>query len=47
LGPRRVVKTVLISKILSESTEPYLLLNGEDVATRELFERRSVQYDVV
>lgn len=44
LGPRRVGKTVLISKILSESTEPYLLLNGEDVATRELFERRSVQY---
>jgi predicted AAA+ superfamily ATPase len=42
LGPRRVGKTVLINKILSESTEPYLLLNGEDVATRELFERRSI-----
>lgn len=42
LGPRRVGKTVLIKKILSESSEPYLLLNGEDIATRELFERRSI-----
>ncbi|MEM9260960.1 MAG: AAA family ATPase, partial [Bacteroidota bacterium] len=42
LGPRRVGKTVLIKKILSETTEPYVLLNGEDVATRELFARRSV-----
>jgi len=42
LGPRRVGKTVLINKILSESEEPYLLLNGEDVESRDLFERRSV-----
>ncbi len=41
LGPRRVGKTVLIKKILAETTEPYLLLNGEDVATRELFIRHS------
>ena len=42
LGPRRVGKTVLISQILNEITEPYVLLNGEDIATRELFTRRSV-----
>jgi len=42
LGPRRVGKTVLIKKILSETTEPYLFLNGEDVESRKLFERRSV-----
>ncbi len=42
LGPRRVGKTVLISQLLAETTEPYLLLNGEDVATLELFKRRSV-----
>ena len=42
LGPRRVGKTVLIQKIISETTEPFVLLNGEDIATRELFVRRSV-----
>lgn len=43
LGPRRVGKTVLIHQILQEITESFLLLNGEDISTRELFERRSVQ----
>lgn len=43
LGPRRVGKTVLIRKIASETTEPYLLLNGEDFGTRDLFHRRSVK----
>lgn len=43
LGPRRVGKTVLINQILEEITEPYLLLNGEDISTRELFSRRSVE----
>ncbi len=43
LGPRRVGKTVLLGKITSESSEPYVLLNGEDVATRELFQRRSIK----
>lgn len=42
LGPRRVGKTVLIRKFLSETTEPHVLLNGEDITTRELFARRSV-----
>jgi hypothetical protein len=41
LGPRRVGKTFLIRKILSEKEESYVLLNGEDIATRELFARRS------
>ncbi|MCB9275257.1 MAG: ATP-binding protein [Lewinellaceae bacterium] len=42
LGPRRVGKTVLIRQVLSEITEPVLLLNGEDLNTRELFKRRSL-----
>jgi len=41
LGPRRVGKTFLLQRILSETKEPYVLLNGEDIATRELFTRRS------
>lgn len=43
LGPRRVGKTVLINQLLEETIDPYLLLNGEDIATRELFTRRSVE----
>ncbi len=43
LGPRRVGKTVLINQILAEITTSYLLLNGEDLSTRELFSRRSVE----
>src|SRR5680860_282215 len=43
LGPRRVGKTVLIQKILSTTKEPYILLNGEDIAVKELFERRSIK----
>ncbi len=42
LGPRRVGKTILIRQILSDCTEPYLLLNGESFATQELFSRRTV-----
>ena len=41
LGPRRVGKTFLIRQILAETDEPHVLLNGENVATRELFARRS------
>lgn len=41
LGPRRVGKTFLIQQLLSSTQEPFVLLNGEDVATRELFARRS------
>ena len=43
LGPRRVGKTVLIHQILASIKEPYLLFNGEDISTRELFSRRSVE----
>jgi predicted AAA+ superfamily ATPase len=43
LGPRRVGKTVLINQILEQTTDPYLLLNGEDISTRELFTRRSAE----
>ena len=42
LGPRRVGKTVLIRQILDALDAPYLLLNGEDVATRRLLAERSV-----
>lgn len=41
LGPRRVGKTVLLRKITRESSEPSVVLNGEDIATQELFKRRS------
>ncbi len=41
LGSRRVGKTFLIQQLLSSTQEPFVLLNGEDVATRELFARRS------
>ena len=44
LGPRRVGKTILIQQILEEITEPYILLNGENLNTRELFERRSISH---
>jgi predicted AAA+ superfamily ATPase len=42
LGPRRVGKTVLLKKLLAESSEPYMFLNGEDVESKILFERNSV-----
>lgn len=42
LGSRRVGKTFLLRKFLSETKEPYVLLNGEDVGTKELFARRSI-----
>ena len=43
LGPRRVGKTFLIKQILSQTSEKYLLWNGEDLAVQELLQRRSVQ----
>ena len=42
-GPRRVGKTVLIQQILKNTKHSFLLLNGEDVATQELLQRRSIQ----
>ncbi len=43
LGPRRVGKTILINQIIRQITEPYLLLNGEDVDTRKKLAYRSTQ----
>lgn len=43
LGPRRIGKTVLLKKLLSNVDEPYILLNGEDSETKELLDRKSVQ----
>jgi predicted AAA+ superfamily ATPase len=42
-GPRRVGKTVLAQFIAGQNTD-VLLLNGEDIATHELLERRSIQH---
>ncbi len=44
LGPRRVGKTVLMEQIIKKIQEPHLLLNGEDLATQELLERRSIAH---
>lgn len=42
LGARRIGKTVLLNQLMGKINEPYLLLNGEDYATHELLERRSI-----
>jgi predicted AAA+ superfamily ATPase len=41
LGARRVGKTALVKKIISQIQEKNLLLNGEDLDTQALLERRS------
>lgn len=43
LGPRRIGKTVLLNRLLSNVSDPYLFLNGEDATTHELLSRRTVQ----
>lgn len=43
LGPRRVGKTILINQIINQLTEPYLLLNGENVDVRKRLTYRSTQ----
>lgn len=42
-GARRVGKTILLKQLLTKVNEPYLFLNGEDIATEELLQRRSVE----
>lgn len=42
LGARRIGKTILLGQLIKQLNEPYLLLNGEDYATYELLERRSI-----
>ena len=41
LGARRVGKTALVKKLLSQIQENYLFLNGEDLDTQNVLERRS------
>ncbi len=41
-GARRVGKTILLKQLLDRIAEPYLFLNGEDIATEELLQRRSI-----
>ncbi|MEN0005782.1 MAG: ATP-binding protein [Bacteroidota bacterium] len=43
LGPRRVGKTVLINQIIKRLNAPFLLLNGEDMDTRNQLAYRSKQ----
>jgi len=43
LGPRRVGKTILINQLIEQITEPYLLLNGENVDVRKQLAYRSTQ----
>ncbi len=43
LGPRRVGKTILINQVVKKLSEPYLLLNGENVDTRSKLKHRSTQ----
>jgi len=43
LGPRRVGKTVLIKQILEHISEPFLLLNGENIDVRKTLEYRSTR----
>ncbi len=42
LGPRRVGKTVLLKQLADQLDEEPLFLNGEDMAARELLQRRSI-----
>ncbi len=41
-GARRTGKTILIKNLVKKLNENYLFLNGEDITTSELLERRSV-----
>lgn len=41
-GPRRTGKTFLLRQLLHEVSEPYLLLNGEDMSVQQRLAERSV-----
>lgn len=43
VGPRRVGKTVLLTHILSQVSEKYMFLHGEDNETISILENRSIQ----
>jgi uncharacterized protein len=42
MGARRVGKTSLLKKVLAQTNESYLLLNGDDIETHNLLEKQSV-----
>ena len=43
LGARRVGKTELIRKYMQNCKEPFLFLNGEDLLTHDLLEKRTIE----
>lgn len=43
-GARRIGKTMFLKNLLPKLNEKYLMLNGEDVSTTEMIERRSAEY---
>lgn len=43
LGARRTGKTIFLKQIRQKLTEPYLILNGEDMDTLDLLNKRSVK----
>lgn len=43
IGARRVGKTELIRKFMSQCQEPFLFFNGDDLQTHELLENRTTQ----
>lgn len=42
MGARRVGKTSLVKKVITQTNENYLLLNGDDIETHNLLEKQSV-----
>jgi predicted AAA+ superfamily ATPase len=42
-GPRRAGKTTLLKNIVEQSGKSHMFLNGEDLSTSELFERRTAE----
>ena len=44
VGARRIGKTVLLQQIIDQTEEPYLLLNGEDIAVAEALSRKSIAH---
>ena len=44
VGARRIGKTVLLQQIIDQIEEPYLLLNGEDIAVAEALSRKSIAH---
>jgi len=43
LGARRIGKTYLLKQIMKQITEPFIYLNGEEISTVDLLERRTIK----